>query len=80
MGEHKVIIPKQKFLGIILCFFMYLEIKMEKRDESVVTEARSLFAQLEAGNSQLKTQWSPIRSTTVDSLTKVYARLIQFMN
>ena len=24
-GEHKVITPKQQFLGIILCFFMYLK-------------------------------------------------------
>ena len=25
LGEHKVITPKQQFLGIILCFFMYLK-------------------------------------------------------
>ena len=25
LGEHKVITPKLQFLGIILCFFMYLK-------------------------------------------------------
>ena len=25
LGEHKVITPKQQFLGLILCFFMYLK-------------------------------------------------------
>ena len=25
LGEHKVITPEQQFLGIILCFFMYLK-------------------------------------------------------
>ena len=25
LGEHKVITPKQQFLGIISCFFMYLK-------------------------------------------------------
>jgi hypothetical protein len=25
LGEHKVITPKQQFLGIILCFFMHLK-------------------------------------------------------
>jgi hypothetical protein len=25
LGEYKVITPKQQFLGIILCFFMYLK-------------------------------------------------------
>ena len=24
LGEHKMITPKQQFLGIILCFFMYV--------------------------------------------------------
>ena len=24
LGEHKVMTPKQQFLGIILCFFMYV--------------------------------------------------------
>ena len=41
----------------------------------MATEARSLFAQLEAGNAQLKTQWSEIRNATVDSLKNVYERL-----
>ena len=25
LGEHKVITPKQQFLGIVLCFFMYFK-------------------------------------------------------
>ena len=25
LGEHKVITSEQQFLGLILCFFMYLE-------------------------------------------------------
>ena len=25
LGEHKVITAEQQFLGLILCFFMYLE-------------------------------------------------------
>ena len=41
----------------------------------MATEARSLFAQLEAGNTQLKKQWSEIRNATVDSLKNVYERL-----
>ena len=54
----------------------YVEVnKNAENDENVATEARTLFAQLEAGNLQLKEQWSQIRSATVDSLEKVYSRL-----
>ena len=55
---------------------VYVEVnKNAENDENVATEARTLFAQLEAGNLQLKEQWSQIRSATVDSLEKVYSRL-----
>ena len=55
---------------------VYVEVnKKAEEDENVATEARSLFAQLEAGNVELKTQWSQIRAATVDSLEKVYSRL-----
>ena len=49
--------------------------KNAENDENIATEARTLFAKLEAGSAQLKTQWSQIRCATVDSLEKVYSRL-----
>ena len=58
------------------CHCFWLLTLPTKKDESVATEARALFAQLEAGNAQLKTQWSEIRNATVDSLKNVYSLLI----
>ena len=54
----------------------YVDVNQKaENDENIAKEARNLFAQLEAGDAQLKTQWSQIRSATVDSLEKVYERL-----
>ncbi len=44
-----------------------------ERDESVALEARTLFSQLEAGNANLKRQWSDIRNSTGNTLKEVYA-------
>ena len=55
---------------------IYVEVNRKaERDESVASEARTLFSQLEAGNANLKRQWCDIRNCTVDSLKQVYARL-----
>ena len=59
---------------------VYVEVnQMASEDPLVASEARDLFAQLEAGNEQLHQDWLAIRATTVESLKKVYAKLgIQF--
>ena len=59
---------------------VYVEVnQMASEDPLVASEARELFAQLEAGNEQLQQDWLEIRESTIESLKKVYAKLgIQF--
>ena len=59
---------------------VYVEVnQMASEDPSVASEARELFAQLEAGNGQLHRDWLRIRETTVEALKEVYGKLgIQF--
>ena len=55
---------------------IYVEVNRQVEAEPEVgIEARALFAQLETGNEDLRTQWEMIRNVTIKELEKVYARL-----
>ena len=55
---------------------IYVEVNQQaEKNPEIGLEARKLFAQLEAGEPHLRSQWADIRAATIQALTKVYQRL-----
>ena len=55
---------------------IYVKVNQEaEKNPEIGLEARKLFAQLEAGEPHLRSQWADIRAATIQALTKVYQRL-----
>ena len=55
---------------------IYVEVNQQaEKNPEISLEARKLFAQLEAGEPHLRSQWADIRAATIQALTKVYQRL-----
>jgi arginyl-tRNA synthetase len=55
---------------------VYVEVNRKaESDESVASEAKRLFAQLESGDVNLTQQWSIVCEVTVEALKAVYSRL-----
>ena len=55
---------------------IYVEVNQKaEKNPDIGLEARKLFAQLEAGEPHLRSQWADIREATIQALTKVYQRL-----